>query len=152
MPFTRLTACPWFLPSVFSCSFRLPSSEVASSWATRQKVTAYETTMRGDTPRLKSASVLRTRLRKASPCFGRLLASPLQAVCLSVCGCSVGVVGAFRCFGTAVARQGTNDRERSFIPAFNYGRKVAVLSRARRVLRTLDHTTIFRGYTLAKES
>ena len=41
------------------------------------------------------------------------------------------------------ARQGTNDPKRSFIPFFYYGRKVAVSSRARQVLRTLDNTTIF---------
>lgn len=126
MPYARQPASPWFSPLGFLALFPSPPFPgLPRLLAARQKVTACETTIKGANPSVQVLAPLWGSASLASPCFGRLLASPLLAGCLSWCWCSFGGPGALHAL-SCDARQGKNDTLVSFFLRFNYGRKVAV--------------------------
>ena len=99
-----------FLPPVFSGSFRPPSFRgCLACWRLGKRKRHPRQPWGKTTPRLKSAPIRGVRLQqgKGLPCFGRLLASPLLAVCLPVfwvlgCCCRCGSV---RWCGCCLARE-----------------------------------------------
>ena len=85
MPYTRQTASPWFFPLGFLGLFpKPPFPRMPRLLAARQKETASETTIRGQTPSAQVFALKGKAAKGINAFLGRLLASPLLAVCLSV--------------------------------------------------------------------
>ena len=98
MPYTRQTASPWFFPLGFLGLFpKPPFPRMPRLLAARQKETASETTIRGQNPSAQVFALKGKAAKGINAFLGRLLASPLLAVCLSVfwvlgCCCRCGSV------------------------------------------------------------
>lgn len=98
MPYTRQTASPWFFPLGFLGLFpKPPFPRMPRLLAARQKETASETTIRGQNPSAQVFALKGKAAKGINAFLGRLLASPLLAVCLPVfwvlgCCCRCGSV------------------------------------------------------------
>lgn len=85
MPYTRQTASPWFFPLGFLGLFpKPPFPRMPRLLAARQKETASETTIRGQNPSVQGFALKGKAAKGINAFLGRLLASPLLAVCLPV--------------------------------------------------------------------
>lgn len=130
---------PWFSRALSETPF--PRSP--RLWAARQKVTAYETTIRGATPRLKSSPRLLGSATQGKRCPASVgFLPPLCGRSAFLCfGCSVGVVGAVRCVGSVLLGKGVCTTVVATLHTFNYG-EFCFCQGLRKCICTLDKNPV----------